>query len=238
MTAELKRDLFNPIYLTVVGGLKWIGIVFVCLFVAVLIEVIGEKTIWKNVDGSRLLHRTQLEQNFYWNQSMNIGLLRSPIKLSQLINSRLRNVVDAFRDYAEIGDREAETELTSLPIRAVLTDVQQWGKRQLLLVSDVIQACIFRLCAYLSCLLCTLPFVVVSFSDGLVRREIRRLSGGRESSWVYTITHRSLRPLLMFFLIVFLIWPWVLDYAWVTCGLGVLLVAAVHFATSRLKKYL
>ncbi|MDE0094676.1 MAG: DUF4400 domain-containing protein [Gammaproteobacteria bacterium] len=238
MTESSKLDLINPIYAIFNGVLRWIGIVLLCVVVAMVVEVLGTKLIFDNVDGSRLQQRTQHEQEMYWEHTENTTLWVSPTTLSQTINQHLQQLFLAISNRLHVPANEESTAGNKLPIISTLNQLRQWFEEQLILVGEVVQACTFRVCAFVSCILHLLPFMLVAVVDGLGRREIRRLSGGRESSWLYTIAHRSIRPLIMFFLVMFLIWPWSIDYPWITCSLGILLVTACHLSTSRLKKYL
>lgn len=238
MTDASKLDLTNPIYAILSGVLRWIGIILLCVVVAMVVEVLGAKLMFKNVDGSRLQQRTQHEQEMYWEYTENTTLWGSPITLSQTINQHLQQLFSAISNRLHVNTKEEATAGNNLPIVNTLNQLRKWFQEQLILAGEVVQACTFRFCAFVSCILHILPFILVAVVDGLGRRQIRRLSGGRESSWLYTVAQRSIRPLILFFLVILLIWPWSINYPWITAILGIPLITASHLATSRLKKYL
>ena len=81
-------------------------------------------------------------------------------------------------------------------------------------------------------------FVIVGVTDGLVRREVRRLSGGRESSWLYDYSRRLAVPLILCSCGFYVVWPWTLHPAWGIVSACVFGATAATLAVSRLKKYL
>ena len=105
MTEASKLDLLNPIYAILNGVLRWIGIVLLCVVVAMAVEVLGAKLMFENVDGSRLQQRTQHEQEMYCEYTENTTLWVSPTTLFQTINHHLQQLFRAISNRLQVYKR-------------------------------------------------------------------------------------------------------------------------------------
>lgn len=74
--------------------------------------------------------------------------------------------------------------------------------------------------------------------DGLVRRDIRRWSGGRESSFVYHWAKKALYPSFILPWIIYLAIPGSIHPNWVVLPFAVLFAVSVMVMSSTFKKYL
>ena len=83
-----------------------------------------------------------------------------------------------------------------------------------------------------------LLFGLVGLVDGLVRRDLRRWGGGRESSFVYHYARRSLLPLLVSAWVTYLALPFSLHPAWIVLPFAALLALVITVTASTFKKYL
>lgn len=81
-------------------------------------------------------------------------------------------------------------------------------------------------------------FALVALVDGLVRRDLRRWGGGRESSFVYHYAKKTAIPLVIITWVLYLSLPFSLHPAWLIlpCAIGFGLV--VSLTASTFKKYL
>ena len=76
----------------------------------------------------------------------------------------------------------------------VMVKVQHSLNKHLAVAIEVLRAWLFRLQTFLFGVVSVLPLLMVGLVDGLVRREIRRWSGGRESAWLFVFASKSLLP--------------------------------------------
>ncbi len=79
---------------------------------------------------------------------------------------------------------------------------------------------------------------LVGLVDGLVRRDLRRWGGGRESSFVYHYTKKVALPLIMMAWVIYLSLPFSLHPSWVILPFALGFGFAVTVTASTFKKYL
>jgi integrating conjugative element membrane protein (TIGR03747 family) len=83
-----------------------------------------------------------------------------------------------------------------------------------------------------------LMFALVAVVDGLVQRDLRRWSGGRESSFVYHHAKRAVLPFVILAWVVYLACPVSVHPSLVILPFAVLFAAALAVTVSTFKKYL
>jgi integrating conjugative element membrane protein (TIGR03747 family) len=83
-----------------------------------------------------------------------------------------------------------------------------------------------------------LLFSLVALVDGLVRRDLRRWGGGRESSFVYHYAKKAAIPLMVLTWVVYLSLPFSLHPSFVILPFATLFAFAVAVTASTFKKYL
>ncbi|HBX73019.1 MAG TPA: TIGR03747 family integrating conjugative element membrane protein [Halieaceae bacterium] len=83
-----------------------------------------------------------------------------------------------------------------------------------------------------------LLFGATALVDGLVRRDLRRWGGGRESSFVYHWSKRSALPLLVTAWVIYLALPFSLHPSWVILPFATLFAISIAITASSFKKYL
>ena len=81
-------------------------------------------------------------------------------------------------------------------------------------------------------------FSLVALVDGLVRRDLRRWGGGRESSFVYHYAKKAAVPLMVLTWVVYLSLPFSLHPAFIVLPFAMLFALAVTVTASTFKKYL
>ena len=81
-------------------------------------------------------------------------------------------------------------------------------------------------------------FGLVGLVDGLVRRDLRRWGGGRESSFVYHYARRSVMPLVVSAWVGYLALPFSLHPAWIVLPFSALLALVITVTAGTFKKYL
>ena len=81
-------------------------------------------------------------------------------------------------------------------------------------------------------------FTAVALVDGLVRRDLRRWGGGRESSFVYHYAKKASMPLIVIAWVLYLSLPFSVHPSWVILPFSVGFGLAVTVTASTFKKYL
>lgn len=83
-----------------------------------------------------------------------------------------------------------------------------------------------------------LLFALVAVVDGLVQRDLRRWSGGRESSFIYHHAKRTVLPFVILAWVVYLACPVSVHPSYVILPFAVLFALALAVTVSTFKKYL
>ena len=81
-------------------------------------------------------------------------------------------------------------------------------------------------------------FATVALVDGLVRRDLRRWGGGRESSFVYHYAKNAALPLVIIAWVLYLALPFSLHPSWVILPFALGFALTVTVTASTFKKYL
>ncbi len=81
-------------------------------------------------------------------------------------------------------------------------------------------------------------FTLVALVDGLVRRDLRRWGGGRESSFVYHYDKKAAIPLIIMACVLYLALPFSLYPSWIILPFALAFAFAVTITASTFKKYL
>ena len=81
-------------------------------------------------------------------------------------------------------------------------------------------------------------FTLVALVDGLVRRDLRRWGGGRESSFVYHYAKKAAIPLIIMAWVLYLALPFSLHTSWIILPFALAFAFAVTITASTFKKYL
>ena len=81
-------------------------------------------------------------------------------------------------------------------------------------------------------------FALVAIVDGLVKRDLRRWGGGRESSFVYHWAKRSALPLLVLTWVIYLAFPVSVHPSFIVLPFAMLFALSVTVTASSFKKYL
>ena len=218
---------------------KAISFVIGTFFVATFLELFGMHSWWQNASDSRLQQRTHLEIQTI-ESSIDVGFERQWFRRSYRYVSELSDrLLEPVEIYLETQQRELELapNSTSAVVGAFVI-VQQSINEHIAVAIEVFRAWLFRLQTFLLGVVSALPLLMVGLVDGLVRREIRRWSGGRESSWLFVFASKSLLPSIALFLGIYLLWPWSFSFAWINGLMGVCWGGALSLALAKFKKYL
>lgn len=194
---------------------------------------------WQTVGDDRLDDRTRLEMqeiNNLFGKGDKIHGLPQTYQCVLLLSERFLVPVEKYL-VAQRKELEQAPATVSAIVDAV-TQIQKSINEHLLTAIDVFRAWLFRLVVFLFGVVSVFPLLIIGLIDGLVRREIRRWSGGRESAWIYVFASKSLAPSIAISLAIYVIWPWTLPFIWINTCMGMYLGFALSVTLAAFKKYL
>lgn len=229
----------NP-FLSLLGSVfKAISFVFGTFILATLLEWFGMHSWWQPVSDDRLDDRTRFEMqeinNFFGKGDKIHGILRTYQYVS-LLSERFLVPVEKYLVAQQKELEQAPTTVSA--VVGAVTRIHKSVNKHLFVSIDVFRAWLFRSIVFLFGVVSVLPLLVVGLIDGLVRREIRRWSGGRESAWIFVFASKSLAPSIAISLAIYVLWPWSLSFIWINAFMGVFWGCSVYLALAKFKKYL
>ena len=123
-------------------------------------------------------------------------------------------------------------------VRKTLHDVYLLAESYILAVMTVIQVFAVRLAVLILAIPAFVLLALLGLIDGLVQRDIRRWSGGRESSFVYHWAKKILYPSLILPWIIYLAMPVSVHPNLIVLPFAVLFAVSVMVMASTFKKYI
>ena len=195
--------------------------------------------LWDSHEGLRLQNRTALERELL-ESHVDEGLA---LRTIDLIHHFYLVVIDRTLGSTGTSWESSSRQITespesmALPSR-VVSDMRRRIAQHTHLVGSFLREISFRVAGMTVGWIVLFFFFAIGLVDGLVRREVRRWSGGRESSWVYNTSSRLLAPTCMAYSIAVIVWPWTLNLAWTIATFAAINGPLLSIASSRFKKYL
>lgn len=226
--------------MNVLGGvLKSMFFVFVTFILATIVEWGGMHSWWKNASETRLSERTQLEIQRI-ESSVSTSFDRHWFRRATLYSSALTDrLLAPIEQYCEAQQQKLEKTPQSMSaVVSATSQVRHSINQHLLVALEVFRAWSFRMLAFMTGIVSTSPLLLVGLIDGLVRREVRRWGGGRESAWLFIFASKSLFPTFILFLGIYALWPWSISFVWINSLMGVCWGGALFLAIAKFKKYL
>jgi integrating conjugative element membrane protein (TIGR03747 family) len=227
------------------------GLLFVTLFawfIGVLIEIVGSYTIWQ--DRAEFHSRDIVVQDMeYIAMAPRSLLIRDTVAWS---HSVIRWVEEPYervgikRWYANQNGANASAVAPAQPKRSVLserlskanTSMQRALSKWALMSMYVAQDVLLRLSVAAFALPAFLLACMVGIVDGLVRRDLRRWGGGRESSFVYHHAKRYTHWALTGGFGLYLAWPFGgFNPAYMVFVFTMLVAFTMSTAVAAFKKY-
>ncbi|SEG89526.1 TIGR03747 family integrating conjugative element membrane protein [Marinobacterium lutimaris] len=216
------------------------GVLFFSAFMSIIVEWVG-MTWWFADDYSGYSHaQMMLQQELtYLNTSAREGTMDTYAAVKA--NHYVESVIDfAFFQSGVMSWLHS-------------THVTEPGDNQLVLYFKQIQSVIYDYLVAMAYTLMTfivrvtiltlsLPvffiFGFVALADGLMKRDLRRFTGGHESSFVYHIAKGFSTPMLVLGWIVYLAMPISIHPNYIITPFAALFAFAIFIASSKFKKYL
>ena len=194
---------------------------------------------WKNASETRLYERTQLEihrlEGSIGTRLEKHWFLRATSYCSALSDRLLVPI----EQYLEAQQQELEETPQSMSsVVNATAHIRHAINSHLVEGIEVYRAWSFRMLTFMFGIVSISPLLFVGLIDGLVRREVRRWGGGRESAWIFTFASKSLFPTFILFLGIYALWPWSISFVWINSLMGVCWGVALFLAIAKFKKYL
>lgn len=216
--------------------LKW---VFVSLVLSILIEWIGMVFWW---EGQGLAHSRQMlvnELHFLGTDFHRSWLTAQPMQFASNLSDRFYRFAFEWTGLVELIQW-----ITPAPtpdesgVRPLLHRAYSPVAEFVLAAMQITQVFAVRLAILILATPVFGLFTVVALVDGLVRRDLRRWGGGRESSFVYHYAKKAAIPLVVSAWVLYLALPISLHPSWVILPFAVGVGATVTITASTFKKYL
>jgi len=233
---DVRQGLISRFLATFAQGIKWL---LLSLVFSVIMEWVGMVFWWPD---EGLAHsRDMLAAEIgYLQADFGRSLVSSdPARFTRAVADKTYTILFEFTRIADF------IEWVSVPpgpndsglqarIHAVFRPVADY----VLAAMQVTQVFSVRLAILVLALPVFWLFSLVAIVDGLVKRDLRRWGGGRESLFVYHWAKRSALPLLVLTWVIYLALPFSLHPSFVVLPFATLFALSVAVTASSFKKYL
>lgn len=233
---DVRQGLISRALTTLAQGLKWL---LLSLVFSVLVEWLGMMFWWPE---EGLNHSRDM-------LAAEIGFLQADFGRS-LISENPAGFTRTLADRAYYGLFEATriadfitwvgkpSGPSETGLRPRLHAAFQPVVKYVLAAMQVTQVFSVRLAVLLLAMPVFVMFSLVAIVDGLVKRDLRRWGGGRESSFVYHWAKRSALPLLVLTWVIYLSLPFSVHPSFVVLPFATVFALSVAVTASSFKKYL
>ena len=233
---EVRQGLLSSFLTILAQGIKWL---LLSLVFSILIEWAG-MVLWWPQEG--LYHsRDMLAAEIgYLQADFGRSLVSSdPAQFTKTVADKTYYVLFEVTRIADIIEWLGAQPSPSDPgLRARLHEAFRPVAKYVLAAMQVTQVFSVRLAILILAMPVFVLFALVALVDGLVKRDLRRWGGGRESSFVYHWAKRSALPLLVLTWVVYLALPFSLHPSFVVIPFASLFALSVAVTSSTFKKYL
>lgn len=234
-SVERRQGLLGRTAARITKGLRWLAL---SLLISIAIECLGIALWWPEAGPEHSRAMLQTERD-YLLQDFNKSLLtNSPERFAETFARNARSLVEL------IDTRQLASWQVNRPGQRP-SALRSWLRNLGWTIAPYIEAAgnIVQLFAVrLAVLVLTLPtfvlFSVVGLIDGLVRRDLRRWGGGRESSYLYHYAKKSVWRFVLIAAITYLALPVSLNPAFILLPFSILFAVSISITGSTFKKYL
>lgn len=217
-------------------ALRWLVL---SLLVSIAIECIGMTFWWPEmgVEHSRAMLRAELG---YLTQDVRQSLLSDdPTRFAASCAEQARYVLLKFADL--VTDSAWISQPVTHSTASIRSSVRRLGQVLVLygqVTLTIVQVFVVRLATLVLALPMFALFSLVGLIDGLVRRDLRRWGGGRESSYLYHHAKNSVWRFVLITCVIYLALPISLHPALVLMPFATLFAVSIDVTASTFKKYL
>jgi integrating conjugative element membrane protein (TIGR03747 family) len=233
---DIRRGPISSFLTTVAQGIKWL---LLSLVFSILVEWVGMVLWWpdQGLDHSRNMLAAEIG---YLRADFGRSLVSSdPALFTKTVADKayyvlfeLTRIAD-FVAWAGAAPQAGDSGFQAR-VHALFSPVAEYA----LAAMQVTQVFSVRLAILALAMPLFLLFSLVALVDGLVKRDLRRWGGGRESSFVYHWSKRTALPLLMLTWVIYLALPISLHPSFVVLPFTTLFALSVAVTASTFKKYL
>jgi integrating conjugative element membrane protein (TIGR03747 family) len=235
----VQRELRRPALTTraIRGALRILSMLVLALCCSILLEWLG-MFFWWPEQGVRHSEQMLAQELRYLNQGFERSIVvTEPLRLGQAAADRFDEAfayIGIYRLIAWLRSPEPLSDGWQALIHEALRSVRIYVEA--MTNTAKVFAVRFTVLA-----LATPVFVLlglVGFAEGLMRRDLRRWGGGRESSFLYHHTKKLLGPSIVTAWMLYLAAPFSIHPNWVLLPFAALFAVGVAMTTGTFKKYL
>ena len=231
-----RPDTFSRVLTGLAQCLKWL---FLSLIFSVLIEWIGMVFWWEEqgLDHSRQMLVSELQ--FLGADFHRSWLTAHPMQFASDLSDRFYHIAFEWTGIVDLIQW-----ITPVPgleesgVRPVLHRFYRPVSDYVLAGMQITEVFAVRLAILTLATPVFGLFTLVALVDGLVRRDLRRWGGGRESSFVYHYAKKAAIPLIIMAWVLYLALPFSLHPSWIILPFALAFAFAVTITASTFKKYL
>lgn len=216
--------------------LKWL---FLSLIFSILVEWIGMMFWWEEQGLGHSRQMLVAELQFLGSDFQHSWLTAQPMAFASHLSDRIYQFAFEWTRFVDLIQW-----ITPVPaaeetgLRPMLHRLYQPVSDFVLAAMQITQVFAVRLAILALATPVFGLFTVVALVDGLVRRDLRRWGGGRESSFVYHYAKKAAIPLIIMAWVVYLALPFSLHPSWIILPFALAFSFAVTITASTFKKYL
>lgn len=231
-----RPGAFSRILTGIAQSLKWL---LLSLLASILIEWLGMIFWWpeQGLEHSRQMLVSELQ--YLSSDFHHSWLTHQPVQFARELSERFYTIAFEWTGVVDLIQW-----LTPTP-GAGETGVRPLLHRGYRPIADFVLAAMHISQVFavrLAILILAMPvfglFTAVALVDGLVRRDLRRWGGGRESSFVYHLAKKAALPMITMAWVLYLALPFSVHPSWIILPFALAFSFAVTITASTFKKYL
>ena len=233
--SDVRQSAIGTALSAVGTALKWL---FFSLVFSVLIEWIGMVLWWpeQGVRHSREMLRAEL--GFLESDFRRSVISSDPARFTKKVADRTYYVLFELTRATKLIEWLSAPGAATGRFQARAQRLYRPAAKFVIAAMQMTQVFSVRLAVLTLAMPVFVLFGVVALVDGLVRRDLRRWGGGRESSFVYHWVKRAVLPVMVLTWVVYLALPFSLHPTFVVLPFAAVFALAVALTASTFKKYL
>ena len=231
-----QPGIFSRILTALAQAFKWL---LLSLLFSIAIEWIGMVFWWQELGLEHSRQMLAVELN-YLDADFRRSLLTSdPSRFAINLSEHLYHLLFEVTRFIDLAEWLAPVPSTNEEgLRVTLHYVYQPMAAFILAAMQMTQVFAIRLATLILATPVFGLFAGVALIDGLVRRDLRRWGGGRESSFVYHYAKKAAFPLVIIAWVLYLALPFSLHPSWIILPFAIGFGLTVAVTASTFKKYL
>jgi integrating conjugative element membrane protein (TIGR03747 family) len=232
----VQRGVWSNLFTAFAQCLKWL---VVSLLFSIIVEWVG-MTFWWEAEGVEHSQKMIAKELSYLGEDIQHSLLtENTMAYAESFSERAHRVLFEYTGILELMNW-----LTPVPspaetgIRPLLRNLYWPISEYAIAAIQITQVFAVRLAILTLATPAFGLFALVALVDGLVRRDLRRWGGGRESSFVYHYAKKAAFPLIISAWVLYLALPISIHPSWIVLPFSIGFAFTVSITASTFKKYL